>query len=508
MTQHLFSLLKQTAERVPERISYAQTNQQMNYAQLCERAEAVGSLITQNAPPRSAVAIIVDARSVQCICIMMGVLAAGCFYAPLDPNLPEERLGLIMKNLQPALIIADHNSLVKAAHAYPKARCVDATEALQMSVNKELLYARCEAIKPDDLSMILYTSGSTGIPKGVAHTHQGMVIWTKTTIQRYSFTQDTAFANISPFYYANSLLELFVPMMLGAKVVMIPPSCLTFPKQLINDLQQMGVTELCMTPSSFVVVANSGVLTSGLLPELSMFIMSGEVMPKTQLKLWMEAAPNAVAMNFYGSTETLSVAVDSVTSTDIDGMIPVGRLFPGVMLRLVTEEGCEARTGETGEIFVHSPMLSVGYFRDTERTQASFVTDPLGLIPGTWFRTGDYGVLDEDGRLSVLGRMDTMIKHHGYRMELGEVEAAAQQVHGCQEACCLLDAENDEIWCFASGDLQGVKMSALLKTKLAKYMLPDYYVILQEMPHNANMKIDRRALREMMSKTSDKQKRE
>jgi amino acid adenylation domain-containing protein len=503
MTQHLFSLLKQTSTAFPEHIAYAQPEQRMDYAQLCELAEAVGSLVAQTVPPRSAVAVVADARSTQCVCVMMGVLAAGCFYAPLDPNLPEERLRLIMENLQPALIIADQNTSAKAVSAYPKAHCICASEALQTPMDKKLIQERSEAIEPDDLSMVLYTSGSTGIPKGVAHSHRGMVTWAKATVKRYGFTQDTVFASISPFYYANSLLELFVPMLLGAKVVMIPPSYLTFPKQLISCLQNEGVTELCMTPSSFVVVANSGVLMKGLLPDLDMFIMSGEVMPKVQLKCWMDAAPRAAAMNFYGSTETLSVAVNPVTSPDAEGILPVGRLFPGVTLRLVAEDGREAMAGETGEIFVQSPMLSVGYYRDAERTQASFVSDPLGLAPGIWFRTGDYGVLDEDGMLSVLGRTDTMIKHHGYRMELGEVEAAARQTPGCMEACCLLDSENDEIWCFVSGDLQGVKLSLYLKTRLAKYMLPDYYMVLQEMPHNANMKIDRRILRRMMSKTTD-----
>jgi acyl-coenzyme A synthetase/AMP-(fatty) acid ligase len=256
---------------------------------------------------------------------MMGVLAAGCFYAPLDPNLPEERLRLIMENLQPALIIADQNTSAKAVSAYPKAHCICASEALQTPMDKKLIQERSEAIEPDDLSMVLYTSGSTGIPKGVAHSHRGMVTWAKATVKRYGFTQDTVFASISPFYYANSLLELFVPMLLGAKVVMIPPSYLTFPKQLISCLQNEGVTELCMTPSSFVVVANSGVLMKGLLPDLDMFIMSGEVMPKVQLKCWMDAAPRAAAMNFYGSTETLSVAVNPVTSPDAEGILPVGR---------------------------------------------------------------------------------------------------------------------------------------------------------------------------------------
>ncbi len=500
--QHLFSMLKQTAAAFPERIAYAEAECRTNYARLCSDSEAIGTCVAQAAPPRSAIAVIVDARSTLCVSALMGALAAGCFYAPLDPALPQERLRLILTNLQPALILADDKSLEKAAGAYPQACVIRVQAAMQTAADPALLKARGAGIAPDDLSMVLYTSGSTGIPKGVAHTQQGMVTWTETTIRKYGFTSDTVFANISPFYYANSLLELFVPMLLGAKVVMIMPSYLTFPKRLIRCLQEEQVTELCMTPSSFVVAANSGALSAGLLPDLQMFIMSGEVMPPAQLQLWMEAAPNAVAMNFYGSTETLSIAVDPVVFPKAGHVIPVGRLLPNVALRLITDDGRLAAPGQTGEIFARSPMVTVGYYRDDARTQAALVADPLGEMPGKWFRTGDYGVMDEAGRLSVIGRMDNMIKHHGYRMELGEVEAAVRQIPGCKEACCLLKPEADKIWCFVSGDVQDSDLAAYLKTRLAKYMLPDCYVILPDMPHNANMKIDRNALRQRMNEDS------
>ena len=496
--RNLFSFLKEAAERAPQRTAYVHKEQRLSYAEICDKAEGVGSCIAASVPARSAVAVVMDARCPECVCALMGVLAAGCFYAPLDPALPEERLRLIMENFQPSVIIADCSSIEKAARAFPEALCISADEALEAPADSRLIRARRDAVMPDDLAMVLYTSGSTGIPKGVAHTQKGMTVWTETTVRKYGFTQDTVFANISPFYYANSLLELFVPMLLGAEVVMIPPSYLTFPKRLASYLQEEGVTELCMTPSSFVVVANSGALSAGALPKLGMFIMSGEVMPKPQLEVWMEAAPNAAAMNFYGSTETLSVAVDPVVFPENGGVIPVGKLLPEVSIRLISEDEQSAAVGETGEIYVKSPMLSAGYYRDAERTRSSYVADPLGQSEGIWFRTGDYGVMDENGVLSVVGRMDTMIKHHGYRMELGEVEAAVRQVSGCMEACCLLDRERDEIWCFASGQIEKTALMSELKKRLARYMLPDQCVILAAMPHNANMKIDRRALREMM----------
>lgn len=497
MARNLFELLRDTARRVPENRAYAGLNETMNFRQLYQSALSVASCTAWHIPVQQPVAILMDARSALCIPVMMGVLASGCFYAPLDPTLPEDRLRLILSNLRPALIIADEKEMEKAKAAAQDAILLTAEEALQAQPDTALVERRCTGIHPDDLAMVLYTSGSTGIPKGVQHTHRAMLIWTETTINKYHLTERDILANQSPWYYANSLLELFVPIQVGASVVMIPPSYLSFPKHLIRYLQEEHVTELCMTPSSFVAVANSGVLEDQLLPEMTLFIMSGEVMPKAQLRQWMKAAPNAQAMNFYGSTETLSVAVDPVCFPENGGVIPVGRLLPGVGLRLIREDGTEAAEGQMGEMYIQSPMVTVGYYGDAERTKSSLVADPLRQADGLWFRTGDYGIL-KNGALSVVGRKDSMIKHHGYRMELGEVEMAVRSMPGCREACCLYQQEKDAIWCFLAGDLKEEQIQSYLKGKLAKYMLPDRYMILDAMPHNANMKIDRAVLKRRM----------
>lgn len=503
MARHLFELLSETASRVPGNTAYTGPEEQMDFHQLYQMSRAVASCVACRIPSRQPVAMLMDARSMLCVPVMMGVLAAGCFYAPLDPAMPEARLRLILDNLQPAMIIADVKHMNRLRTAFPAICVVCADDALQTFADQALIAERVSSIRPDDLSMVLYTSGSTGVPKGVAHTHQGMIAWTQNTICKYGFTQETVLANQSPFYYANSLLELFVPMWLGAKVVMIPPHYLTFPKKLIAYLQQQHVTELCMTPSSFVAVANSGTLAENVLPEMTMFIMSGEVMPKRQLMTWMQAAPNARAMNFYGSTEALSVAADDVVFPEHEGVIPVGRLFPDVQLRLMKDDGQEALPGEMGEMWVCSPTVAAGYYRDPERTNQVFLPDPVQRQTGVWFRTGDYGVLDSEGRLSVIGRKDSMIKHHGYRMELGEVEAAVRQLPGCLEACCLLHRETNEIWCFYTTNKTGIAPEKALKASLARYMLPDRYAQLDEMPHNANGKIDRSRLTEQMNAAYD-----
>lgn len=500
MKRSVLDYLENTAKRCPERIAW-DAAAPFTFGQWWDAAQRIASSLSSRCALNTPVAVLMNPRSAECVKVFFGVWAAGCFYAPLDPMLPPERLKLIMQNLQPTAIVYDEESRAKAEAVCPDGcESVLWSDAAQSPVDADKLAQIRQTVTPDHLAAILYTSGSTGIPKGVAHTQGSLMAYTEETIVRYQFTENTVFGNQSPFFYANSIIDIFPPALLGAKACMIPATALSFPKTLVNYLRQKGITELTMTPSSFVQVANSGVLTENCLPELEYMIMSGEVMPWAQLAVWMNAAPKGHAWNFYGSTEMFSVSVGKVEGNYEAGqLIPVGKPFPTVKIRFMTDEGAEAAPGEAGEMYVSSPMVSQAYYRDEERSRAVYVADPLGQEPGVWFRSGDYGFLDAQGQLNVLGRKDSMVKHHGYRMELGEVEAALRSIPGCLEACCLLDKEQDVLWAFAAGNLTEKALMDALKTKLARYMLPDKIVLLPELPHTANMKIDRQTLRKRMT---------
>lgn len=500
MTSSVLDYLESTAKRCPERLAWDAASS-FTFGQWWAAAESIATALSRRCAQNVPIAVLMNPRGADCVKVFFGVWAAGCFYAPLDPMLPNERLTLILQNLQPAAIVCDAENRAKAEDVCPDGcECVLWSDAAETPVDVARLAQIRQRVTPDCLAAILYTSGSTGIPKGVAHTQGSLMAYTEATIERYHFTEATVFGNQSPFFYANSIIDIFPPALLGAKTCMIPATALAFPKTLVNYLRQKGVTELTMTPSSFVQVANSGVLTENCLPELEYMIMSGEVMPWAQLAIWMNAAPKGRAWNFYGSTEMFSVSVGPVEGQYEAGqLIPVGKPFPTVKIRFMTDDGQEAAPCEAGEMYVSSPMVSRGYYRDEARSSAVYGPDPLGKDAGVWFRSGDYGFLDAQGRLNVQGRKDSMVKHHGYRMELGEVEAALRSVPGCLEACCLLEKDKDELWCFVAGELTEKALMDALKAKLARYMLPDRIVLLPALPHTANMKIDRQRLRESMS---------
>ena len=180
-------------------------------------------------------------------------------------------------------------------------------------------------------------------------------------------------------------------------------------------------------------------------------------------------------------------------------LIPVGQAYKGVEILIVDEEDRELPRGEKGEMLIASPWICSGYYRDAARTQSALVSDPTDRGYSTrYYRTGDIGRLDEDGTLTVHGRRDSQIKRAGYRMELGEVEAALRRVEGWKDGCVLYDKASGKLACFWEGALTQKELTSALKKQLPRYALPDTFIHLDAMPHTATMKVDREALRKMM----------
>ena len=483
MVTNILEYLETTVQRTPERIAFVDENGSMTFAELMYTAQSIGSAVAEHAAPRQPVAILMNDRSAACIAAMLGILYAGCCYAPLDATLPQERLRLIAEGLQPALVLCD----VKGAKAAEVFDCpvLDDQQAKRHSVCQQRLIMLRTQADPADPMAIMYTSGSTGVPKGVVQSMRSHILYTEATIEKYSFTEEDVFGNQSPFFYANSIIDIFPTLALGAKTVILPATALAFPTVLIEQLNTHRVTELTMTPSSYVKVASSGVLTEGCLPHLKYIVLSGEAAHWATLEKWLAAALNADVWNFYGSTEMYSVAVWKLTGTFGDAQtIPVGPLYAGVEICFTEDEG----------MYVHTPWLAEGYHNDPVRTDMAFFTDEFGR---RFYRSGDLGMMDAENHLVVLGRKDTQIKHMGYRMEIGETELALLSVEDVQEGCCLFDRDSGVLHGFYTGDVTEKALLTTLKKKLPKYALPDRLHQLAQMPYTPNMKIDRKRLQEL-----------
>ena len=500
MIRNILEHLENTASRLPEKVAFYDDREKLTYAQLLHVSKAVGTAVAALAPIRMPVAMLMDARSIINIPSILGIIYAGCAYAPLDITMPRERLQQLLDLMLPAAILADEKGLEALDGLTYSAPVLSYADACVTPVDEEALKTiRMNTTAMDPMS-ILYTSGSTGIPKGSIQPMISYIMWNKASIDRYGFTEDAVIANQSPFFYSNSILDVFPPITGGSTVYMLPAGALTFPKKFIGYLKDHHITSIDMTPSSYVKIANADVLTPGCLPEMKWGLMAGESMPWVQLKQWMDATPAATWCHFYGSTEMFAVSVGDVSKDHKPGdRLSSGQPYPLTHILFLDENGQECPPGVPGEMYVSNPWLSTGYYRDPVRTAESWVVDPLnrGWLE-TFYRSGDLGYLTPEGELMVMGRRDNQLKHFGYRMELADVDRGLQSIQEVKESCVLHEKESGKIFCFYTGDLDEKGLNKALKAVLQPYMLPDVYIRLEEMPHTASMKIDRATLTKRM----------
>ena len=501
MNANILELLEHSAATVPDRPSYISENAQLTWAELEDQARRIGSFLAQRLEPGSAVSIIMD-RDVWCVAAILGVIYAGCFSAPLDPAQPADRVSRVYDTLRPKYLLYDHTAAAILESLGDNLPCPAAPYAEAAAA--EIDQARLDDIRywssATDPIEIFYTSGSTGQPKGVVHTHRSMLFYAHRVVSWTELVNaQEVWGNQAPFFYSNAIFDLFPPMMLGSTVVLIPSQCFLFPKLFIQFFREHKITTLLMTPLNYQYIADSGALTPHCMPDLRSVYLCGEAVTGRLMAAWSQAAaPDVRIFNFYGSTECPYMTLFEKDTIPVaqDEIAPSGYLLQGVHLYVLDEDQQPLPQGEIGEMYVTAPWISCGYYRDPDRTKAAFVTDPLDFgWDQFYYRTGDLGWFDEHGLLHVAGRRDTQIKHRGYRMDLGEVEAALRSLEGWQNGCALYNDKEDKIYCFWTGPISQTDMKRLLPEKLEKYMLPNVYVWLETLPRTSSGKLDRMTLK-------------
>ena len=346
---------------------------------------------------------------------------------------------------------------------------------------------------------LLFTSGSTGTPKGIVISHRAILDFTDWLTDFCGYTEHEVFGNQSPFYFDTSCKDLYQTLKLGAACVILEKKFFALPLFLLQALDQHGVTAVNWATSAFHLAASSGALEKCVPHALRKIVVGGEALQARYVNMWKRAIPEAELYNMYGPTETtVDCAALHLTRTYRDDEpVPIGKACRNMQLLLLKDDLIEAAPGETGELCVRGSGLAAGYFADAEKTDAAFIQNPLCPdYRDILYRTGDMAVQREDGNFYFLARRDGQIKHMGYRIELGEIETALYSVDGLHDAVCFYDAMRDRIVCVYAGNLDTNTLAKALRTALPKYMLPNVYEKLDALPHNANGKLDRAALKE------------
>lgn len=493
----ILDYLEVSASRNPSKTAVIDEHGALSYEELLQYSRRIGSALAEHIAPRRPVPILMD-KSAGALCSFLGSAYAGCFYVLLNPELPQARLQQVLEVLQADRVVTDGAHLALAEALFPGERVLLVDELK----GHEADLPRLEAIRANllDLDPLYanFTSGSTGVPKGVVVGHRSVLDFIDEFTRLFHITEADIIGNQAPFDFDVSVKDIYSSLAVGATLVIIPRRLFSLPAGLLDFICAHNVTTMIWAVSALCLISTFHGLDYRVPEAVNKVLFSGEVMPMKHLRSWMEHLPNAQFVNLYGPTEitcNCTYYVIDRTSDYSDG-IPIGRAFPNEHVFLLDEADREILAPDrNGELCVRGTALALGYYNAPEQTAAHFVQNPLNpCFPELIYRTGDLAHYGTDGNLYFAGRKDFQIKHMGHRIELEEIERAMTEIPGVERSCCLFDERRSKLLGFYVGSLDKKTVHQALNERLPKFMVPGSLTQVEQMPMTKNGKIDRKAL--------------
>ena len=497
--RNVLEYLEASAARFPDKAAFADEHGAITFRALLAAARRLGSCLAARAEAKQPIPVLAG-RTIETPIAFAAVLAAGCCYVPLDPQMPRLRLEAILRQLESPLLLCGAGERKTAGELAGLCAPVFVGERLEEPEDPALLERRRAAGLDVDPVYIIFTSGSTGVPKGIVCHHRGVMDLADWLAGAGGFTAADVLGNQAPFYFDGSVKDFYMALKTGATCEILPKKLFSFPKLLVGYLNERKVTALQWATSAFHLVAASGILERERPEKVRIVLAGGEAMLAGDLNRWRAALPEAVYINLYGPTETTVDAAWYRVDRDYADheAIPIGRPCANKEILLLDEKLRPVPPGVPGEICIRGSGLAHGYFKDPEKTAAAFIQNPLTPdYPDRIYRTGDIARWNAEGLLVFQSRQDGQIKHMGYRIELGEIERALASCPALEEAVCLFDSGRDAIVCCYAGSATAAEIIGHIRALVPKYMQPNVFRQLEALPHNANGKIDRVRLKEM-----------
>ena len=487
----LHELVEEQAARRPDAVAVVLEQRSVTYRALDAMAQALAArLRSEGVGPEEAVAIGMD-RSIEAIAGMLGVLKAGAAYVPLDPAYPADRLAFMLRDSGARVLLTQRRFRSRWPEHQGPVLVLDEPDFFAARADSG---AKPEASGADRLAYIMYTSGSTGVPKGIEVTHRGIVRLVRNN-DWARFGPDEVAPQIVSLSFDGSALEIWGCLLNGGRLVLHPsrnPSL----EEIGEVLREGGVTWCLLITGVFSLMVEERLED---LRGLRQLIVGGDVMPPGAARRVLEAFPGLRLINAYGPTEGSVVASAQTfrSPSEIGTIVSIGRPLRSTQVYVLDRFRQPAPIGVPGEIFIGGDGLARGYHERPEWTEERFLPNPFR--PGRLYRTGDIGRRLVDGRIEFLGRSDQQVKIRGFRIEPGEIEGVLS-AHPRVDACAVIARETRgerRLSAFVLGGPEAPspdELRAFLRAKLPDYMIPSTFVRLERFPLMPNGKIDRTAL--------------
>jgi D-alanine--poly(phosphoribitol) ligase subunit 1 len=494
---NLVEFFSKTALKFPNKIAVDDDVIRLSFSDLDILSNKYAALIRQNTILQKKPICVYLPKSTYCIAAFLGIIKTGNFYVPLDIKSPLDRTNKIIVTLDSEIIITNYEYSKKLLEVGFQGKIICIESSNDFNITKEQLndlYLITSNIIDLDPIYSIFTSGSTGTPKGVLISHRGVIDYINWAKEVYSISENEIIGNQAPFYFDNSTLDIYLMIVTGAKLIIIPEDKFSFPIKLIEFINDQHINFVFWVPSVLNSVSNFDVFKTILPNSLTKILFAGEVMSNKHLNYWRKNYPLALYSNLYGPTEITVDCTYYIVEREFndDEPLPIGKACKNTEILILTEQNILAQTNELGELCVRGSSLAFGYYNDWEKTKAAFVQNPLNnSYPDIIYKTGDLVFKNDNNEIIFVGRKDSQIKHMGYRIELGEIETAILGVKGVKNICVLYDSINKQIVAFYISDVNHIEIRKHLLQLLPKYMIPTRWISESVFPLNSNGKINR-----------------
>lgn len=521
MSQLIQEWVIRQAECDPDRPAITFKKQRLTYGELNRQSNQLAELLRESGCHAGDRVAFCVPKSPAAIISMLAILKADCVYVPIDSDCPPARVNKVLEACRPKWLLAGSKTGALLSKVFANKHkthgvqvgCVDGDSLAGDNFACEFTASDLAEFSdaghsfvnsPSDAAHILFTSGSTGVPKGVVITHENAVAFVEWGVDFFGINQYDRVSGHAPLHFDLSTFDIYGAFAAGAELYPVPPELNLLPHKLAAFIRQSELTQWFSVPSILNYLAKFGAVEYGDFPSLRRLIWCGEVLPTPTLIHLMQRLPEAEFTNLYGPTEaTIASSYFTVPfcPTNETDQIPIGVACTDEKLLVLDTDFKPTAIDEIGDLYIGGAGLSPGYWQDEEKTKSVFVQHPE--TGERIYRTGDLAKLGHDGQVQFIGRADTQIKSRGYRIELGEIETGLAALEFLEESAVVaIDTDGFEnkliccAWVPVAGQEFDVKrVRSELATHVPKYMVPSEWLQLDRLPKNANGKIDRPALR-------------